>query len=70
MQDRAGELQRVTDIFSDLGTNIYSISHNRLKDGIRPGFVSVGMILETKDKLHAKTVIRTLVERGVEVDLQ
>lgn len=70
MQDKPGELKRVTHIICEMGANIYSVSHDRLKDGIRPGFVSVGMILETKNKIHTNNMFRILIDSGYEVVLQ
>ena len=67
MKDKPGQLKGVTDILSSMSANIYSIQHDRVKDGIRHGYVNVSFVLQTKDNLHTERIFEKLRFEGFEV---
>lgn len=62
--DKPGQLKGVLELLGILGANIYSISHNRIREGVSPGHAEVEMVLETRDKEHAEIVMRELKVKG------
>lgn len=67
MKDKPGQLKGVTDILSSLSANIYSIYHDRVKDGVRHGYVNVSIVLETKDSIHTARIFEKLRLEGFEI---
>ncbi len=65
--DKPGQLKGVLELLNSIGVNIYSILHDRVKDGISPGYAEIDMVLETRDKEHAKAVIEKMKTGGYEV---
>jgi threonine dehydratase len=67
LKDKPGELHKVTDIISSTYANIYSFSHDRTKDGMNHGFVSMNFTIETKDKNHISRLSDKLEKNGFHV---
>ncbi len=65
--DKPGQLKGVLELLNSLGVNIYSILHDRIKDGISPGYAEVDMVLDTRDKEHTKSVVEKIQTGGYEV---
>lgn len=65
--DKPGQLKGVLELLSSLGVNIYSIMHERVREGISPGYAEIDMVLETRDAEHADEVIEKLRTAGYEV---
>lgn len=62
--DKPGQLKGILELLSNTGVNIYSINHNRIREGIMPGFAEVELVLETRDKDHAVIVVKNMQEIG------
>jgi threonine dehydratase len=67
MKDKPGQLRGVTDILSTTSANIYSIKHDRVKDGVRHGYVNVNFVLEIKDSTHSARIFEKLRSEGYKV---
>ncbi len=67
LKDRPGELHKVTDIISSTHANIHSFSHDRTKDGLSHGFVSMHFTVETKDKSHLNKILEKLKKNDIQI---
>jgi threonine dehydratase len=67
LKDKPGELHKVTDIISSTYANIYSFSHDRTKDGMNHGYVSMNFTIETKDKNHITKLVDKLKKNGFQI---
>lgn len=64
LDDRPGQLARLSEIFAGAGANILSVSHQRFGIALPVGRVHVALLLEVRDRDHAEDVRRALAEHG------
>ena len=67
LQDRPGELHRLTGVMAGLGLNVVDIEHHRSGVHVAVDEVEVHMTLETRDPEHLAEVLTTLRDAGYRV---
>ena len=67
LQDRPGELHRLTGVMAGLGLNVVDIEHHRSGVHLAVDEVEVHMTLETRDPEHLAEVLTTLRDAGYRV---
>ncbi|MEF8814576.1 MAG: threonine ammonia-lyase [Halovenus sp.] len=69
LKDRPGELERLVEIISEEGANIYAIEHDRASRDIALNDAEVAIDLETKGPDHVDALVAALETNGYEVDV-
>ncbi|MEF8882138.1 MAG: threonine ammonia-lyase [Halapricum sp.] len=69
LKDRPGELERLIEIISEEGANIYAIEHDRASRDIALNDAEVAIDLETKGHDNVDALIEALETNGYEVDV-
>jgi threonine dehydratase len=69
MDDRPGELARLTAATADLGLNVLEVTHRRAGADIGVREVEVRMTLETRDPGHRQDIVDQLKQAGFRVDV-
>lgn len=69
VDDKPGELARLTRIFADARANVLDIAHDRLSESCPVGYTKIRCRLETRGPDHARDVSRILKESGYSVRL-
>jgi len=69
LKDRPGELERLVEIISEQGANIYAIEHDRASRDIALNDAEVELDLETKGSDHVEALIESLEANGYAVDV-
>jgi threonine dehydratase len=64
LDDRPGELHRLTGVLADLGLNVVDIEHHRSGVHLAVGEVEVHMTTETRDPAHRDEVLKALRAAG------
>jgi threonine dehydratase len=64
LDDRPGELARLTDAVARLGLNVLSVEHHRTGLGLPLATVEVRMTLETRNALHSDKIVAGLRAEG------
>lgn len=67
LRDKPGQLRDLLDLLTLAKVNIISISHNREKEGVGLGYAEVEMVLETRGREHAESLIKLMRKKGYEV---
>jgi threonine dehydratase len=69
ISDRPGGLERLTHLIAESNASVSDIRHERTFG--KPNFsrVMVDCIIETKDKVHAESVLNHLVQHGIPCEL-
>jgi len=70
LQDRPGELHRLTGVLAGLGLNVVDIEHHRSGVHLAVDEVEVHMTLETRDPEHLAEVLDTLRAAGYRAEVQ
>ncbi len=66
--DRPGLLHQVSGIIATNGANVLDVYHDRSSS--IPGIVELGFLLEVRDREHGKSVIKSLEDIGIKVELK
>jgi threonine dehydratase len=69
VDDKPGELARLTKAFADCRANVLDITHDRLSESCPVGYTKIRCRLETRGPEHAHQVALTLKEEGYSVRL-
>ncbi|MCU4717460.1 threonine ammonia-lyase [Halapricum hydrolyticum] len=69
LKDRPGELERLVEIISEQGANIYAIEHDRAARDIALNDAEVELDLETKGPDHVEALIESLEASGYEIEV-
>lgn len=64
LNDRPGQLERVTKIIAEEGANVVSVYHDRTDPGTRLNAVYLELVLETRDTEHGKRIESSLRNAG------
>ncbi len=64
LDDKPGQLARLSEIIAEAGANILSVSHQRFGMALPVGRVHVALLLEVRDREHAATVRAALGAHG------
>lgn len=70
LQDRPGELLKIADIMYRHRANVVSISHDREKSDVQLGFAKAELSIETQNHEHIAAVVKELIDRGYNVELE
>ncbi len=65
--DKPGQLSKLLDLLAKLGTNVLSVSHNRLSRNTELGQVVVSLELETRDTGHIRSMMTLLGQHGYKI---
>jgi len=69
VDDKPGELARLTAIFGNLRANVLDIAHDRLSESCPVGYTKIRCRLETRGAEHAREVLLSLKQEGYSVRL-
>jgi threonine dehydratase len=69
MPDIAGSLAKVTTLIGAAGGNIIEVQHQRLFGTASVKSPEVEFVIETRDREHARALVRHLEQNGVNVAL-
>jgi threonine dehydratase len=64
INDAPGMLGQISKIIGDAGGNIFEVSHQRLFNHITVKMAELDVVIETRDDVHAKTIITALQVNG------
>ena len=67
LQDKSGQLQKVTRIIADLGGNVMSVHHERFNEGLDVNGCYLRVVLETRNHEHIQQIRQALKEFGVKL---
>jgi threonine dehydratase len=67
MPDVSGSLAKVATVIAEAGGNIVEIQHQRLFGTSSVRSPEVEFLVETRDREHTDTLVRSLEEKGVRV---
>ena len=62
--DRPGSLATLLSAVARERSNVVSIEHDRLPPDCPPGYSTVVLLLETRDRLHAEELVSRLADQG------
>ncbi len=68
LDDRPGELHRLSGVLAGLGLNVVDIEHHRSGVHLAVGEVEVHMTTETRDPDHREEVLEALRAAGYRAD--
>jgi threonine dehydratase len=54
VQDRPGNLNRLTNVIAEKGANILDVKHDRVRPGLKISETAIEFLLETRSESHAK----------------
>ncbi|HEX2892153.1 threonine ammonia-lyase [Vineibacter terrae] len=69
INDRPGQLARVSRIIADIGANVLEVSHQRLFGGVAAKSATLEVIVETRDAAQVRDMIAALDSTGYKVKL-
>ncbi|HEY6820946.1 MAG TPA: pyridoxal-phosphate dependent enzyme, partial [Burkholderiales bacterium] len=69
MQDVSGSLAKVAALIADAGGNIVEVQHQRIFGTGSVRTPEVEFLVETRDREHTETMVRSLQEKGIKVQL-
>jgi threonine dehydratase len=64
INDAPGVLGQISKIIGDVGGNIFEVSHQRLFNHITVKMAELDAVVETRDEVHAKSIITSLETNG------
>ena len=64
IEDRPGQLARISAIIADAGGNVLEVSHNRMMAGIPAKSATLGLVVEARDAEHAQEIRDRLAAAG------
>jgi threonine dehydratase len=64
LDDKPGQLAVLSTLLAGSGANVMSVAHQRFGIGIAPGRVQVALLLEVRNREHAREITSMLEERG------
>jgi len=64
IEDRPGQLARISAIIADAGGNVLEVSHNRMMAGIPAKSATLGLVVEARDAEHAQEIRDGLAAAG------
>lgn len=64
IEDRPGQLARISAIIADAGGNVLEVSHNRMMAGIPAKSATLGLVVEARDAEHAQEIRERLAAAG------
>ncbi|NCN42388.1 threonine ammonia-lyase [bacterium] len=70
VEDRPGELARITKLVGDSRANVLDLYHDRLSTETAVGFTKINFRLETRGPDHVKALLGTLKKEGYSVRLR
>jgi threonine dehydratase len=69
MQDVSGSLAKVAALIADAGGNIVEVQHQRIFGTGSVRTPEVEFLVETRDREHTETLVRSLQEKGIKVSV-
>jgi threonine dehydratase len=69
INDRPGQLARVTRIVADIGANVLEVAHQRLFGGVAAKSATLEVTIETRDAAQVRDLIAALEAAGYKVKL-
>ena len=69
LQNKVGELLKVSQILSDLGANVIELRHNQFNNFPAFNDVELGITVETKNKEHIDSIVAKFKELGYELKI-
>ncbi|HEX4636655.1 MAG TPA: pyridoxal-phosphate dependent enzyme, partial [Rhizomicrobium sp.] len=64
IEDRPGQLADIARIIADAGGNVLEVSHNRMMAGIPAKSATLELVVEARDREHAKEIRSRLAAKG------
>jgi threonine dehydratase len=64
IEDRPGQLARISAIIAEAGGNVLEVSHNRMMAGIPAKSATLGLVVEARDAEHAQEIRDRLAAAG------
>ncbi len=70
MPDRPGSLHAISSICAEQGANVLEVSHGRFALDLAASAARLHITIETRDKVHADTVVDCISQAGFTVTVQ
>ena len=70
IEDKPGELSRVTQILGQLRANVLEVLHDRITADCAPGQTILRIHLETRGAEHSEQILKSMREQGYSVEIR
>ena len=67
VQDRPGNLNRLTNVIAEKGANILDVKHDRVRPGLKISETAIECLLETRSESHAKELKDAFIALGARI---